>query len=116
MSSVTGASAVDHLPDPHGESPLRGDRASTGRLGDRLFGGAATGAGLLVIALVTLIAVFLLSQAIPSLARDGANFLTSTEWNVAGDHPRFGIATLLWTTVASSVIAMCIAVPLGVGV
>jgi phosphate transport system permease protein len=116
MSSLTGASAVDHVPDPSGHSPLGGDRASTGRLGDRLFGGAATGAGLLVIAIVTLIAVFLLSQAVPALSRDGANFLTSTEWNVAGDHPRFGIANLLWTTVASSVIAMLIAVPLGVGV
>jgi phosphate transport system permease protein len=116
MSSLTGASAVDHVPDPSGHSPLGGDRASTGRLGDRLFGGAATGAGLLVIAIVTLIAVFLLSQAVPALRRDGANFLTSTEWNVAGDHPRFGIATLLWTTVASSVVAMVIAVPLGVGV
>jgi phosphate transport system permease protein len=116
MSSLTGASAVDHVPDPSGHSPLGGDRASTGRLGDRLFGGAATGAGLLVIAIVTLIAVFLLSQAIPALRRDGANFLTSTEWNVGGDHPRFGIATLLWTTVASSVVAMVIAVPLGVGV
>ena len=116
MSSLTGASAVDHVPDPSGHSPLGGDRASTGRLGDRLFGGAATGAGLLVIAIVTLIAVFLLSQAVPALSRNGANFLTSTEWNVAGDHPRFGIANLLWTTVASSVIAMLIAVPLGVGV
>src|SRR4051795_10695680 len=116
MPSLTGASTVDHLPDPSGHSPLGGDRASTGRLGDRLFGGAATGAGLLVIAIVTLIAVFLLSQAVPALRRDGANFLTSTEWNVAGDHPRFGIATLLWTTVASSVVAMVIAVPLGVGV
>ena len=35
---------------------------------------------------------------------------------VAGDNPRFGIADLLWTTVASSIIAMLIAVPLGVGV
>jgi phosphate transport system permease protein len=116
MSSMTGASAVDHVPDSSGHSPLGGDRASTGRLGDRLFGGAATGAGLLVIAIVTLIAVFLLSQAVPALSRNGANFLTSTEWTVAGDHPRFGIANLLWTTVASSVIAMLIAVPLGVGV
>ena len=46
MQSVTGVSVVDETPGPHGESPLGGDRASTGRLGDRLFGGAATGAGL----------------------------------------------------------------------
>lgn len=116
MPSITGVSSVDGLPDSDGHGPLEGDRASTGRLGDRLFGGAASGAGLLVIALVTLIAIFLLSQALPALARNEANFLTSTEWIVSGDNPRFGIATMLWVTVASSIIAMCIAVPVGVGV
>ena len=116
MSSSTGVSAVDVPPGSEGHGPLEGDRASTGRLGDRIFGGAASGAGLLVIALVTLIALFLLSQALPALARNQANFLTSTEWIVSGDNPRFGIATMLWVTVASSIIAMCIAVPVGVGV
>ncbi|HET7474612.1 MAG TPA: phosphate ABC transporter permease subunit PstC [Dermatophilaceae bacterium] len=113
MPSVTGVSAIDELPDTSGHLS-RGDRAGTGRLGDRVFAGGARGAGLLVIAMVTLIGVFLLSQAIPALARDQANFLTSTEWSVAGDQPRFGIAGLLWTTVSSSVIAMCLAVPFGV--
>jgi phosphate transport system permease protein len=117
MPSITGVSAVDELPDSGGRGPLQGDSAAAtgpGRLGDRLFGGAAKGAGVLVIALVTLIAVFLLSQALPALAKNGANFLTSTEWTVSGDNPRFGIANLLWVTVASSVIAMVIAVPMGV--
>jgi phosphate transport system permease protein len=90
--------------------------AGTGRLGDRLFGGTAKGAGLLVIVMVTLIAVFLLSQALPTLAKDKVNFLTSTQWNVDGTPLQFGIANLLWVTVLSSVIAMLIAVPLGVGV
>jgi len=67
-----------------------------------------------VIALVSLIGAFLLWQAIPALARNEANFLTSREWVVAGEHPRFGIVELLWTTVASSLIAMAIAVPVGV--
>jgi len=90
--------------------------AGTGRLGDRLFGGTAKGAGLLVIVMVTLIAVFLLSQALPTLAKDKVNFLTSTQWNVDGTPLQFGIANLLWVTVLSSMIAMLIAVPLGVGV
>ena len=66
--------------------------------------------------MVTLIAVFLLSQALPTLAKDKVNFLTSTQWNVDGTPLQFGIANLLWVTVLSSVIAMLIAVPLGVGV
>ena len=64
-----------------------------------LFAGASRGAGLLVIALVTLIGVFLLAQAIPALLKDQANFLTSREWAPGGDTPRFGIVELLWTTV-----------------
>jgi phosphate transport system permease protein len=94
------------------------DRGTSGRgqLGDRLFGGTARGAGLLVITIVTLIAVFLLSQALPALAKDKANFLTSTQWDVDGTPLQFGIANLLWVTVLSSAIAMLIAVPLGVGV
>lgn len=66
--------------------------------------------------MVTLIAVFLLSQALPALAKDNVNFLTSTAWNVDGTPLQFGIANLLWVTVLSSAIAMLIAVPLGVGV
>ena len=113
MTGVTDA----HGP-PNPEGPRQGDLATagSGRFGDRLFGGAASGAGLLVIAMVTLIAVFLLSQALPALARNEANFLTSTEWTVSGDNPRFGIANMLWVTISSSVIAMAIAVPVGVGV
>jgi len=118
VPSSTAVSAADELPNPKGPGPFLKDRATagTGRLGDRLFGGTARGAGVLVIAMVTLIAVFLLSQALPALAKDNVNFLTSTAWNVDGTPLQFGIANLLWVTVLSSAIAMLIAVPLGVGV
>lgn len=116
MPTITGVSSVDELRDPEGHGPLQGDRASTGRLGDRLFSGTAQGASILVIAIVTLVGVFLLSQAIPALAKDKVNFLTSTQWNVDGKPLQFGIANLLWVTVLSSAIAMVVAVPLGVAV
>jgi phosphate transport system permease protein len=63
---------------------------------------------------VTLVGVFLVSQAIPALSKNEANFLTSREWSVGGDNPRFGIMELLWTTTTASIIAMAIAVPIGV--
>jgi len=116
MPSITGVSSVDELRDPEGHGPLQGGRASTGRLGDRIFSSTARGASLLVIAIVTLVGVFLLAQAIPALAKDKVNFLTSTQWNVDGTPLQFGIANLLWVTVLSSAIAMIIAVPLGVAV
>ncbi len=121
MTSSTGVPVADKNPDAGppragaGDGVPAGD-AGTGRMGDRVFGGLSVGAGLIVIALVTLIGVFLLAQAIPSLAKNEANFPTSTEWSPAGDNPRFGIASLLWVTVISSLIALIVAVPLGVAV
>src|SRR3954452_18368364 len=94
-----------------GEGPTsdgggHGDRASTGRLGDRIFSVLAHGAGLLVITMVVLVGAFLLSQALPALAKNQASFLTSSEWQVDGQVLRFGIANLLWATVIISVVAM----------
>ena len=116
MPTITGRSAVDELPGADGRAPLDADTAGTGRLGDRVFGGLATGSGVLVIALVTLVGVFLVVQAVPSLLNNDANFLTSREWVAAGENPRFGIVDLLWATIVTSVVAMAIAVPLGVAV
>lgn len=113
MTSITGVSAAET--DPEGTPPLRAGRG-TGRAGDRIFGGAATAAGVVVIGIVVLVGVFLLSQAIPSLMNNEANFLTSTEWTTGGDAPRFGIAGLLWATVAASMVALAVAVPVGVAV
>ncbi len=108
--------------DPRGGEPdspaaaqlLVASTDGTGRRADRLFAGAARGAGVTVVALVTLVGLFLVSQAIPALAGNQDSFLTSREWSVGGTTPRFGIVELLWTTVAASVIAMLVAVPVGV--
>jgi phosphate transport system permease protein len=118
VSSITGASVASQFPGdgPTGRPNLEGDSASSRRIGDRIFAGATRGAGLLVVGLVTLIGVFLLAQAVPALLKDQASFLTSREWAPGGDAPRFGIVELLWTTVASSAIAMVLAVPVGVAV
>lgn len=115
MSSVESLTPTGGQPAPGSDAPLTG-AGGPRRLGDRLFSGAATGSGIVVIALVTLIGMFLLYKAVPSLMANEANFLTSREWQVGGDSPRFGILDLLWTTVVSSLIAMAIAVPVGVGV
>lgn len=66
--------------------------------------------------MVSLIAVFLIVQAIPALLENQANFLTSRDWAPGGDEPRFGIVEFLWTTVTASVIALLLAVPVGVAV
>ena len=117
MTSITGVSAADSSPEPDGRPPLEGDGAGTGRLGDKIFSGAATAAGLFVIAVVTLIGVFLIAQAVPALSKNKDNFLTSQAWNVSDpNNMHYGISRLLWVTVSSSVVAMAIAVPLGVAI
>ena len=89
----------------------------TGRTGDRVIGFLASGSGILVIATVVAVGVFLLWQAIPSILADQVPFLTSREWNVQNpDDLRFGILDLAWTTILSSVMAMVIAVPIAIGI
>ena len=116
MSTVTGVSAADQTPGPDGRRPLQADQASTGRVGDRLFGGAATVSGVLVIVLVSLIAIFLIVQAVPALMDNSANFFTSRVWAPGGEQPAVGILEVLWTTVTASTIAMALSVPVGVAV
>lgn len=114
MTSITGVSVADTPPPGEHPQATEGDRANTGRLGDKIFSGLASGAGALVVFLVCLVGAFLVIQAVPALMKNDANFLTSQEWNVSDQPMRFGIARLLWVTVASSIVAMAIAVPLSV--
>jgi len=79
------------------------------RPGDRIFAGAATGSGLLILAILAGVAAFLLWQAWPALVADpeqipGGKGLTSY------------IAPLLFGTVLSAVIALLIATPLAIGI
>lgn len=108
MATITGHSDIDGAP--------LGDLGTTGRLGDRLFRGLSAGSGLLVIGLVAAVGTFLLVQALPSLARNQAGFLTDRVWEVDSENLRFGIPDLLWVTVVSSVVAMALALPVAIGV
>jgi phosphate transport system permease protein len=108
MTSITGRSELDAEPS--------GDDASTGRLGDRIFSGLATGSGVLVVVLIVAVAAFLIGQAVPSLKDDKANFLTDRVWSVTDGSLSFGIPDLLYVTVISSLVAMIIAVPVAIAV
>ena len=116
MSSVTAVPTANGGAGRGDQPAPPGEQASTGRVGDRLFGGAATASGVIVIAMVTLIATFLIIQAVPALMNNQESFLTSRVWSPGGDQPAFGILEFLWTTVAASTIAMLVAVPFGVAV
>lgn len=101
---------------PPDSTPKKLDLGPVGHLGDRLFSGLAKGSGGLVVLIVAFVGIFLLALAIPSLAKDDANFLFSRIWEPGAEPPKFGIAALFYTTMVASVIAMLIAVPIAVGV
>jgi phosphate transport system permease protein len=91
---------------------LRGGRV---RIGDRLFFWFASGSGGLIVVLIALVAVFLVSKAIPAIRADNAGFLTSRAFDV-GTAFKFGVVDLLWTTVMSSAIALVLATPIAIGI
>jgi phosphate transport system permease protein len=117
MSDEEGAeAAVATEPPTSPTAPLEPlQLGSVGHAGDTAFRTAAYAAAFLVVMLVLFVGMFLAVIAGPSLSRNTANFLTSTEWSVSGTKLAFGIAGLLWTTVLSSVVAMLFAVPIAVG-
>ncbi len=111
MTSQSGIEA-------HVGTPARpiGGAVSTGRAGDRIFAAAARGSGILVLAIMAAIAVFLIWKAIPALQKNEANFLTSEDWNPNAVPPRFGIAQLAFGTLMSSLLALLMATPVAIGI
>jgi phosphate transport system permease protein len=87
------------------------------RPGDRIFKNLTTGAGIFVVALIGVIGIFLVVQAIPALRADHVNFLTTRTWDTSDpNNLRFGILDLLLVTVSTSLVALVIAMPISLGI
>ena len=108
--------------DPAGQGPshLLVPAGGSGRvkehLGDRLSRWLARGAAVLVLLTLVAIALFLLQRAIPAIAKDGSNFLTTSDWYPDSSPSTFGIAALVYGTLTTSVLAVLMSVPVAVGV
>jgi phosphate transport system permease protein len=97
--------------------PKAGLRTGGNRWGDRIFSSLALAAGATIIAVIALMALFLIVRAVPSLQANKANFLTSSEFATTDEtNLRFGIAELFQVTVLSSVFALLLAVPIAIGI
>jgi phosphate transport system permease protein len=83
-------------------------------LGDRVFQILALAAGLLVLAILVLIAFSTTQQASSWFSQEGLSGVFSTTWNPATG--KFGSLTFVYGTVITSVIAIIIAVPLSLGI
>lgn len=102
-------------PTPVSLDPSKGSKV---RLGDRVFRLLAEGSGVLIVALIAAIGVFLLWRAIPALARNKENFFTfGGNWVTTDTSAmHFGILDLLQVTVFVSVFALLIAMPVALGI
>jgi phosphate transport system permease protein len=83
-------------------------------LADRLFGLSARGAALLTLALLSGIIASLVMGAWPAIREYGAGFLTHNAWDPVQED--FGGLVMIYGTLATSFIALLIAVPVSFGI
>ena len=90
--------------------PLLGARGPS----DRVFKVGAHGGGVLVLAIMSLVGVFLLVRGWDAIGVAGLGFLTEQAWEP--NSGRFGIAAVLFGTVVIAIIAIAVALPLALGI
>ncbi|MBS0452015.1 MAG: phosphate ABC transporter permease subunit PstC [Proteobacteria bacterium] len=95
-------------------SPPPAKVARSGPLADRLFGLAAMLAAVLTMALLIGILISLLMGAWPAIQKYGLGFLTRSVWDPVQED--FGGLVMIYGTLATSAIALIIAVPVSFGI
>jgi phosphate transport system permease protein len=89
-------------------------KARSGPWADRLFGVLAKAAALLTLGLLLAILTSLTISAWPAISKYGLSFLTSTTWDPVQED--FGGLVMIYGTIATSLIALLIAVPVSFGI
>jgi phosphate transport system permease protein len=93
------------------QSPSRSRRLSRLRTGDALFRAATRAAALGVLGVLAGVMLALVAGALPALTTFGPGFLTTQRWNPVTE--QFGALAPIYGTLVTSLIAMLIAVPVG---
>ena len=94
---------------------LQAQRKSATRPGDQIFRSTSTLSGVVVLAILASIAAFLIWKSIPAIQNNTGNVFTNEQWLPDADPPQWGIAVLIFGTLWTSIIAMALAVPVGIG-
>ncbi|NJM44606.1 MAG: phosphate ABC transporter permease subunit PstC [Brachymonas sp.] len=81
---------------------------------DKLFGWGAKSAAMLTLGLLVAIIISLLFGAWPSITQNGLGFLTNAEWDPVQN--KYGGLVMIYGTLATSIIALVIAVPVSFGI
>jgi phosphate transport system permease protein len=84
-----------------------------GRFGDRAFSVGTLALALAILALVAALLISMLLRAAPAFERFGLAFVWTSNWNPVTED--FGALPAIFGTMASSLLALLIAVPLGLG-
>jgi len=84
------------------------------RVGDSTFRGLTLAAALTVLLLLGGVIVSLIYGSIPAFSTFGLEFLTTQRWNPVTE--KFGALAPIYGTVVTSIIALLIAVPVGIGI
>ncbi|MEN9208497.1 MAG: phosphate ABC transporter permease subunit PstC [Gloeomargarita sp. GMQP_bins_120] len=93
----------------------RRSRSPRERLIDRLFVRLTLALAVATAVLLAFIGLVIAWQAVPALQRFGLGFLIHSAWNPVPGREDFGVLPMLYGTLVSSIIALLIAVPLGLG-
>lgn len=101
-------------PAPPSERPVVRTGRVPGRLGNRVFSGISTGAGILILVILAAVAAFLLIRAIPAFQASREDF-ADIDFMLGRDLWGF-VGPLVFGTVISSTIALLVAVPLSIGI
>jgi phosphate transport system permease protein len=89
-------------------------KAGSARWIDKLFSWGARGAAMVTLGLLIGIIVSLVIGAWPSISTNGLRFLTSAQWDPVQNN--YGGLVMIYGTIATSVIALLIAVPVSFGI
>ena len=84
------------------------------KFGERLFRSATLGAAVLVLILLCGVIVSLIIGSVPAFREFGLGFFATQSWNPVTD--KFGALAPIYGTVVTSIIAMIIGVPVGIGI
>jgi len=90
------------------------DLRGSGGTADTTFRGTSYLAGGAVLLILGLITYTMISRSTDALSHMGFDFFTSKRWNPPGE--QYGILSYIWGTVFTATIALCISVPLSLGI
>jgi phosphate transport system permease protein len=93
--------------------PVLRRRARAGLSGDRVFSGLLRLVALAFVGLVLALIVTLVAAAVPALRTFGWRFVVGTDWDPVAES--FGALPFVYGTLLSSLVAMALAVPPGIG-